>query len=298
LKLIDDTRWRMMFDVGRLPGTWMPKTWGASGDTIKLKVEVEFTSDDLQQEHNDDFFNSHNSPLNHLLKDHETSASRKKVLRVVNNEAFMAPTHISEGETRIKLTNGGWKIMKNIGPMNTDVLRFYFSVEEEVHHRGSDIYIPKGRVYGACGYFPTITNNKNKKTGAGGYELSKKDRYQNELQQLQHHYQTLKEEHDENTKDRLSIFIHNMKLMKQMMDVQQERDKLYHLLEEEKIRDPSKDTLRLSQDQLVGLTKEGGICCKKLKGFGTQEYHILGKFVVASMENRDHSDYHDALLRP
>jgi hypothetical protein len=42
------------------------------------------------------------------------------------------------------------------------------------------------------------------------------------------------------------------------------------------------------------LLPEGGICCKKSVGLN-QEYHILGKFVVASIENRDHSDYHDAL---
>ena len=43
--------------------------------------------------------------------------------------------------------------------------------------------------------------------------------------------------------------------------------------------------------------QEGGISCKKSIGLGrsSQEYHILGKFVAASIENRDHSDYHDAL---
>ena len=42
--------------------------------------------------------------------------------------------------------------------------------------------------------------------------------------------------------------------------------------------------------------QEGGISCKKSIGLArSQEYHILGKFVAASIENRDHSDYHDAL---
>jgi len=282
LKLLDDTRWRMMVNVGRLPGTWMPKTWGASGDTIKLKVELEFTSDELYER--EDFF------------DNKTDGS--KVLRVVNNEACMAPTHINEGDTKVKIMNGGWKIVERAGPLQTSVLRFYFDVEEETRHMGSDVYVPAGRVYGTCGYFPSKPRSGSIDSGTGTGIMSKKDSYQKELYRLEKLFYTLKDKKEDNNNEKLSTFFQNMKLMKQMMDVQQDIDKIRHLLEEEKIRDPKMDTLRLSQDQLVGLTKEGGICCKKSKGLGSQEYHILGKFVVASMENRDHSDYHDALLRP
>jgi len=283
LKLLDETRWRMMLNVERMPGTWMPKTWGASGDTIKMKVEVEFTSDPLVEEH-DDFFDSH---PNNFQKDYAGT----KVLRVVNNEACMAPSKLSEGERKLKVTNGGWKIMQGFGPSKTDVLRYYFTVEEEdIHHRGSDISLPQGRVYGACGYFP-ITKN-----------TSKKDMYATELRHLETQFHALKEGRKENKKDQLTIFIHNMKLMKQQLEVQDKMHQTRRLLEQEERRHPSmhSDTLRLSQDQLVGLTKEGGICCKKIKGFGKQEYHILGNFVVASMENRDHADYQEALdqLRP
>mmetsp|Transcript_31069 Transcript_31069/g.31582 ORF Transcript_31069/g.31582 Transcript_31069/m.31582 type:complete len:300 (+) Transcript_31069:843-1742(+) len=283
LTLLDETRWRMMLNVERLPGTWMPKTWGASGDTIKMKVEVEFTSKPLDEDP-DDFFDSH---ANNFQKEYAGT----KVLRVVHNEACMAPSKLSEGERKLKLTNGGWKIMKGFGPSNTDVLRYYFTVEEEedIHHRGSDISLPQGRVYGACGYFP-IT------------KTSKKDIYETELRHLEQQYHTLKEGRKENNKDQLTIFIYNMKLMKQQLEVQDKMHQTRRLLEQEERRHPSmhSDTLRLSQDQLVGLTKEGGICCKKIKGFGKQEYHILGNFVVASMENRDHADYQEALeqLRP
>jgi len=282
LTLLDETRWRMMLNVERLPGTWMPKTWGASGDTIKMKVEVEFTSEPLVNDH-DDFFDSH---ANNFQREYDGT----KVLRVVHNEACMAPSKLSEGERKLKVTDGGWKIMQGFGPSHTDVLRYYFTIEEEdIHHRGSDISLPQGRVYGACGYFP-IT------------KTSKKDTYETELRHLEQQYHTLKEGRKENNKDQLTIFIYNMKLMKQQLEVQDKMHQTRRLLEQEERRHPSmhSDTLRLSQDQLVGLTKEGGICCKKIKGFGEQEYHILGNFVVASMENRDHADYQDTLeqLRP
>merc|ERR1719162_564809 len=127
------------------------------------------------------------------------------------------------------------------------------------------------------GYFP-ITHT------------SKKETYQTELQHLETQYHTLKESRKENKKDQLTIFIHNMKLMKQQLEVQDTIHKTRRLLAQEERRHPSmhSDTLRLSQDQLVGLTKEGGMCCKKRTAFGTPEYHIVGNFVVASMENRDH----------
>ena len=67
-------------------------------------------------------------------------------------------------------------------------------------------------------------------------------------------------------------------------------------IDEEFIKEPTKDSLRLSRDQAVGLTQEGGICCKKQNGLAL-EYHILGKFEIASIENREHSDYKD-ILRP
>jgi len=297
-----------MVNVGRVPGTWMTKTWGASGDKINMKLEVEFTSKELYER--EDFFYSR--------------SDGSKILKVINDEAYMAP-NLREGGKSIRVSDGGWKIMEKEGPLETSVLRFYFNVEEEARHLGSDVYLPAGRVYGTCGYFP-MTARSNQDLSTNG--ISKRDAYENELRQLDVQYQSLQtqqeclddeetsssssfgnsddEDHnsddDDNNSWRSSLsllntpFIRKLKLTKKMMDVQEEASRLQKLIKEEKIREPSKDTLRLSQDQLVGLTKEGGICCKKTKGF-SQEYRILGKFVVASMENRDHSNYDD-VLRP
>ena len=73
-----------------------------------------------------------------------------------------------------------------------------------------------------------------------------------------------------------------------------EATKLNHKMHEACVREPDRALLRLSQDQSVGLTKEGGVCCRVHKGLAI-EYHILGKFETASMANREHSNYRDLL---
>ena len=295
LKLLDDTRWRMMFNVGRVPGTWMPKTWGASGETMNLKLELEFTSEELYER--EDFFHS--------------QSDGTKIVKVVHNKAYMSPKSLTEGEKAIRVTDGGWKIMEHDGPLGTSVLRFYFNVEEEARHLGSDVYLPQGRVYGTCGYFPMMTRSSSSSpavssslsvstTGGGG--LSKREVYENELKQLEVRYQNFKTErdnlsHNNNYEDRHTTdttknsnsneyddaaddadssnssllkwsiaslpimqtpFIRKLTLTKKMLDLQEEAIFIQKLIEEQKVKEPSKDTLRLSQDQLVGLTK--GAC--------------------------------------
>lgn len=271
LKLLDDTRWRISLNVHRVEGTWMPKTWGASGDKLRMKIEVEFTSEELYER--EDFFNG--------LSD------GSKVLRVVKNEASLGPT-MKEGGKTIRVANGGWRVCPMEGPLNTAILRWYFDVEEEVRHLGSDIYVPAGRVYGTCGYFPMI--NRSNVDGRG---LSKREVYQQELRQMEVKYLSLREEMDRDT-DLVSV--DKYKRFMEMKNVRKEAKKIKQTIDKELRTEPPKSKLRLSRDQSVGLTPEGGICCKKQNGL-TQEYHILGKFEVASIENRDHSDYRD-LLRP
>jgi len=269
LKLLDDTRWRISLDVHRVRGTWMPKTWGASGDKLRLKLEMEFTTDELYER--EDFFNG--------LSD------GSKVLRIVQNEASMAPT-MTQGGKSIRVVNGGWRVCPMEGPLNTAILRWFFDVEEEARHLGSDIYLPAGRVYGTCGYFPIIV-----RSNVDG--KSKREVYQQALRQIEAKYRSLQEEQDSDT-DLISM----EKLMRfqAMQVVRNDAAKIKKTINEELKKEPPKSSLRLSRDQKVGLSREGGLCCKKQNGL-TQEYHILGKFEIASIENRERSDYRD-LLRP
>ena len=271
LKLLDNTRWRMMLNIHRVSGTWMPKTWGLSGDQLRLKFEVEFSQEELYER--EDFFNG--------------ESDGAKVLKIVHNEGTMAPS-MTEGGKSFRVIDGGWRVCPKSGPLGTAILRWYFDVEEQVGHLGSDIYLPAGRVYGTCGYFP-LTNRSN----VDGKGTSKRDAYQQELRQMEVKYLSLKEKMDGDP-DFMSL--DKIKRFQEMHEVRHDAKKVKRAMDEEIVKEPTKNSLRVSRDQSVGLTQEGGLCCKKQNGL-SQEYHILGKFEVASIENREHSDYRDA-LRP
>ena len=272
LKLLDDTRWRLMLNVGRVPGTWMPKTWGASGEKLHLKLEVEFTAEELYER--EDFFNG--------LSD------GSKVLRVIKNEASLAPC-MTEGGRTVRVVDGGWRVASHEGPLGTSVLRFYFNIEEETRHLGSDVYLPCGRVYGTCGYFPMTA-----RSNVDGRGTSRKENYKQELRQLEVNYQSLQSDMD---RDPDLVSFDKLKRFTKMRDIRRDVKNIRMAIDEERIREPKKSALRLSQDSSVGLTQEGGICCKTITQHGlSYEYHILGKFQAASMENREHSDYRDVLL--
>jgi hypothetical protein len=267
LKLLDGTRWRVMLNVGREPGTWMPKTWGISGDRLHLNVELEFRSDHLYER--EDFFGG---------------VSGSKVLHVVHNEANLAPS-MMEGGRRVRVKDGGWRVVPGEGPLGTTILRFYFDLEEETRHRGSDVYLPSGRVYCTCGYFPMAG-----RSNADG-RMSKQESIQKEVHELEMEYQMLQNANDED--DNL-FSLDRLKRAKDMMDIRREATELNRAMQEERVREPERSLLRLSQDGEVGLTREGGVCCKKQKGVA-MEYHILGKFEIASMANREHTDYRELL---
>lgn len=267
LKLLDGTRWRLMLNIGREPGTWMPKTWGISGDRLYLNLELEFTPGQLYEQ--EDFFNG---------------VSGSKVLNVIHNEANLAPC-MQEGGRRVRVKNGGWRVVPGEGPMGTAVLRFFFDVEEETRHRGSDVYLPSGRVYCTCGYFPMGARSN----ADGG--LSKREELEKEVHELELEYQGLQNANDGD--DNL-FSLTKLKRAKDMMDIRRAATELGKAIQQERMREPERSLLRLSQDQSVGLTREGGICCKKQKGVAL-EYHILGKFEIASMKNQEHSDYRDLL---
>ncbi len=50
------------------------------------------------------------------------------------------------------------------------------------------------------------------------------------------------------------------------------------------VKEPDKGLLLFLRDGDVGLTKEGGVCCWVNKGV-VVEYHILGRFSIASVDN-------------
>ncbi|KAL3932856.1 MAG: hypothetical protein SGBAC_010656 [Bacillariaceae sp.] len=304
LRRLDDTRWRVMLNIGREPGTWMPKEWGASGDRLHLHLELEFSSDSLlatTEEGEEVKDENKNNKMKDPGDDFLNGRSNTKVLKVVQNEGSMSPT-MTEGSRKVRVKNGGWRVAPFEGPMATTVLRFYVELEEQASHQESDVWCPAGRVYCTCGYFPMyhdpitgLVSTCSIPTSGSTSNISPvslKEALKEEQEQIAKQYEFLARANHE---DPAIMSWDKLKRSSKMMKLKQEATKLAHKRYEWSVKEPDKTMLRLSQDQEVGLTKEGGVCCKVHKGL-SMEYHMLGKFEIASMQNRDHKDYRELLL--
>lgn len=245
----------------------MSPTWGASGDRLRFTVEVDLLDEPLQDR--EDFL--------------EGMAGAKK-LRV--REAWLGPTFDDSYHGRRELRvapMGGYKVVRGAGPLGTDVFRFYIEVEESFRAAaGSDTYCPSGRVYGNCGYFQTL--DPDARDAFHAY----KDRLQKEYRAAATKYERLQQEDEEDSNliswGKFSRIQDEMKLRKLLQDLDSK-------IQEARQREPEKSQLRLSRNGDVGLTKEGGVCCKVQKGLAL-EYHILGRQEIAAVET-EHGDIHE-----
>eukprot|EP00586_Coscinodiscus_wailesii_P016525 CAMPEP_0172495924 /NCGR_PEP_ID=MMETSP1066-20121228/79730_1 /TAXON_ID=671091 /ORGANISM="Coscinodiscus wailesii, Strain CCMP2513" /LENGTH=416 /DNA_ID=CAMNT_0013267941 /DNA_START=190 /DNA_END=1440 /DNA_ORIENTATION=+ len=250
--LLDGTSWKVLLNIGREPGTWMPKTWGVSGDRLLLNLEVCFSSD--QHYERDDFLGS---------------AGGAKACRAVESRLTMGP-NMSEGSRTFRVLDGGWRIGEGEGPLGTDLLRFYVEIEEDISHSGGDVYCPAGRIYCTCGYFPMNHAPDGKKL-----ELRRK------LDRLGVKHDDLQSEIEKE-----GIFsLKRVKMTKQMFDINMEAQNLRKQLTAVSVTDPDKSLLKFSRKGNVALTKEGGVCCKVKKSAVTTEYHILGKFGLGAVDH-------------
>ena len=261
------SQWRIVFNLGREPGTWMPPSWGASGERLRFTVVVDFL--DMPLHDRDDFF--------------EGAAGAMK-LRVL--DAWIGPTFDDSyhGQRKLRVNpTGGYKIVRGAGPSGTDVFRFFIEAEEAFRASGeSDVFCPSGRIYGNCGYFPRLKPEVRDKFH------HYKDDLQKQYKQLSNTYQVLKAEDDEDVNliswGKLSRFKDEMKLRRQLRELQEK-------INEARQREPDKENLRMSRKGDVGLTRDGGVCCKVQKGLAL-EYHILGRMEIAA-EEKDHGDEHE-----
>uniref|UniRef100_A0A7S3KZG4 Uncharacterized protein n=1 Tax=Amphora coffeiformis TaxID=265554 RepID=A0A7S3KZG4_9STRA len=265
--LVENTRWKIVFNLGREPGTWMPATWGASGERLRFTVVVDFLDEDLHER--EDFL--------------EGMAGAKK-LRVL--EAWIGPTFDNSYHGRRNLRvrpTGGYKVVHGAGPLGTDVFRFYIETEESFRASPtSDVSCPRGRVYGNCGYFPTLEPEVRDSIHAY------KERLQKDYRAAANQYERLQQEKEEDARliswDKFSRMNEEVKLRKLMQE-------LDHKIHEARQMEPEKAQLRLSRKGDVGLTKDGGVCCKVQKGLAL-EYHILGRMEIAAVET-EHGDIHE-----
>ena len=255
--LLDQTTWKISLSIGREPGTWMPKDWGKSGQRLNLSFTADFTPSQLFDR--DDFFRG--------------GYTNAKILNVESNQITLGPS-LSEGQRSYKVKNGGWQVTRGDGPMGTDLLRFFIEVDEEITHAGSDVYIPKGRIYCSCGYFPFMNN--------GGKD-GMKDAVKDEIKKIEGEIMQLQKKKDE-IKNPFNL--DGIKISSEIFKLKQDLDQLNQRLSFAMVRQPDKQLLRYSPDGDVGLTKEGGVCCEVKKG-PVVEYHILGRFGVVSAQKEE-----------
>lgn len=256
--LLDETRWKVSLSIGREPGTWMPADWGKSGQRINLSFTAEFTPSQLFDR--DDFLRG--------------GYANAKILHVVDNEIKLGPS-ISEGERTYRVKDGGWQVNRGDGPMGTDLLRFFVEVDEQISHTGGDVYVPKGRVYSSCGFFPFMGSD------AGDATPSVKEAFTKELRRIDEQIVLLQKKKEE---IRNPFNLDGIKISREIFRLNQEAEQVNGKLNFALVKEPDKGLLRFSKDGDVGLTKEGGLCIQVNKGV-VMEYHILGRFSIASVEH-------------
>ena len=240
----------------KILGTWMPKDWGKSGQRINISFIAEFTPSQLYDR--DDF-----------LRGGYTNA---KILHVIDNEIKLGPS-VSEGQRIYKVKDGGWQVTRGDGPMGTDLLRFFIEVDEKIEHTGGDVYVPKGRVYSSCGYFPFMSDT-------AGRDTSVKDSFLKELKAIDEQILALQKAKDEINNP---FNLEGIKLSREIFKLNRQAEQVNDKLNFARVQEPDKNLLRFSKDGDVGLTKEGGVCCQVNKG-PVVEYHILGRFSIASID--------------
>jgi hypothetical protein len=301
-----------MFNIGREPGTWMPPTWGKSGDRLRFYAIVDFTSQPSSNEQyrGDDFFEdaattqvaAAAATIGAPDLENYSSGGITKELRVV--EAWLGPTYCTEGyhgREELKVAPvGAYKVVRGAGPLGTDVLRFYIETQDFIvgtnrDNSVSDVSCPKGRIYGNCGYFPVHAANEVDP------EQLKRNQYKDMLKKehmiTANRLEALQREGELDARGMFSWDA--IKRMKESMALKSRLEKLDARIQEARQRDPDRSTLRLSSKGNVGVTREGGVCCKVQKGI-TVEYHILGRMELGPVEihkPEEHEDYEDLVRK-
>jgi hypothetical protein len=267
LDLLDNTRWKVAYTIGREPGTWMPPEWGASGERLRFQVVLDFTN--TPADSRDEFF----------------MGGSTKICKVV--DAFSFPTGVGKSSVGRKPlaveATGAYGVAREKGPAGTDLLRFYIQFDQDVFNEHTDVYIPAGRVYGTCGYFSTAPHSH-----------APKERLAQEHLQLTRAYGELQREMDMETQ---LFSMDRVRLMKEQWDVRHKAERVAKELKRAKQHDPERAQLRLSAKGNVGLTREGGVCCKVYKNAAI-EYRILGRMELGCVEKHDDETDENHRLHP
>ncbi|GMI02837.1 hypothetical protein TrVE_jg4752 [Triparma verrucosa] len=115
--------WRLMLDVGREQGTWMPPEWGSSGTRLAIPLLVDFL------------------PLRSNLEDDPLVGRNSLLVKPVDEATFIN----ENGEQTIQVQAGGWSVEPPKEGKSPAVLRFWLDFGEGGEKR--DTVLPPGRVF-------------------------------------------------------------------------------------------------------------------------------------------------------
>ena len=116
---------QLTLNIGREPGTWMPKEWGASGARLSLPMKVRFAEEVVDV----------GFPGEETLG---TSRFARKVY--CEGGSFIG----ADGETFVKATGGAWAT-ESSGIPGASTLNFFIDFPEAAER--NDVSLPEGRVF-------------------------------------------------------------------------------------------------------------------------------------------------------
>mmetsp|Transcript_9677 Transcript_9677/g.22257 ORF Transcript_9677/g.22257 Transcript_9677/m.22257 type:complete len:324 (+) Transcript_9677:808-1779(+) len=276
----------------------MPKRWGKSQKRLKMNLKVKFTNEITDEYHiNPKKINTINNNNNKFQKFIKMDRFMKKKENGVSEDAdFMGAGGISRklevlecrlidedgtpSSETIDMKHGVWRICPGRLPTDSNTLRFYVEVPEKVAQ--DDLYLPKGRIYGTCGYYPNEL-----------LQFLRKSPLSNQQESI------IRGLYDKNTMAQRQIMqamnlggrvggagidvFSWIRIMILMSILQYRGNKLHQSLVNELARNPPEDSLERSKHTDVSLSKEGGICTRVKKPFSV-EYHILGRCAMTSLD--------------
>jgi hypothetical protein len=248
LDLLGDTSWKIVFDIGREQGTWMPAQWGKSGSHLRVEIHCTFSSSTAVANTKDPFF----------------SHSTEPVRCIQIEEAFVWPTTVGVGRRPLKIDPqaGRYQVCPGVGPAGTDLLRLMIPIPVDL--KKDDITLNAGPVYGTTGYFghPDEGRQQIINTVQQEYDhcLAECAKLQRELLATDNFVAWCRARHAVWTAERaLDRAVDRMTMAG------------HHY--------PDHAHMRTDPSGRVGLAKEGGLCVSVHTGVA-MEYHILGRMEV------------------
>jgi hypothetical protein len=159
--------------------------------------------------------------------------------------------------------------------MGTDILCFYVQVvDDRIMHSDGDVYVPGGRVYCSCGYFPSLLGG-----GKDASTYCMREALIGELRNIEEQMMRLRKKKD---RIRNPFDLDGIKILNESSRLKREARVVNGKLNFNAVTEPDRQLLRFSKDRDIGLTREGGVCCQVNKG-PMVEYCILGRFSIASV---------------